>query len=884
MIALWTLGLLRHRPMRLLGAGFGIAVTVALLAVLGFFLVSSTASMTLRATEAVPIDWQVEAVPGADPALIDAAIRKASAVTAVQKVSYALVDGLEATTGTTVQTTGPGKVVGLTADYLTSFPKEIRLLSGSLTGVLIAQQTASNLHVGPGDAVVITRLGLPPVSVTVAGVIDMPDADAFFQGVGLPPQAAPQAPPDNVLILPMADWHRLFDGQTALRPDSTRLQFHIRLDHQGLSAQPSEAYIQVAAKAKNLEVQVAGQALVSSNLGARLDGVRGDALYATVLFLFLGLPGAVLGAALTLAITSTGAARRRLEQALLRVRGAGPSRIAGLSAAEALLVSVGGICVGLLGAAAFARLGLPDWGGTGPLMMTAGLAAAAGLALGLVAVLLPVWRQSHTTSVAAARQVVGRKTVPLWQKLWVDAILLALAAAFFGQTASTGYQVVLAPEGVAATAVDYKAFLAPALFWVGSALLVMRIVGRLVGANGAILLGLVRPVAGRLAPVVASSLAAQARRITLGVAMTAMAVSFGTSTAIFNATYQAQGRVDALLTSGADVTVFGTLAAPAATYLAKLASLPGVLAAEPMQHRFAYVGSDLQDLYGINTATIGQATALSDAFFSGGSAVQMMARLAATPDGVLVSEETVSDFQLTQGDIVNLRLMNAADHQYHAVPFKFIGVTREFPTAPKDSFLVANAAYIAEMTGNTGAEYVLMRTGSDPAAVAETVRAVVKDTPALQVKDITHVANIIGSSLTSINLTGLTRIELAFALLMASSAAGVMLALGFNERKRSFAILTAIGAKRGQLGAFLWAEGVMVALGGTVFGLLTGVSTAFILVKLLTGVFDPPPEALVMPWGWLAGFVAVVVGSVILAIALIQARVGKGAIALMRDV
>ena len=883
MTALWTLGLIRHRPLRLLGAGFGIAITVALLASLGFFLVGSTASMTQRATEGVPIDWQVEAVPGADPAAIEAAIRKASTITALQQVLYAATDGFQAKTGDTVQTTGPGKVVGLPADFLGSFPKEIRLLSGDMTGVLIAQQTASNLHVGPGDAVTIQPVGLAPVSVTVTGVIDMPDADAFFQGVGLPPQAAPQAPPDNVVILPPADWHRIFDAQTAARPDTTRLQFHVRLDHAALSSRPTEAYTQVAARAKNLEVQVAGQALVSSNLGARLDAVRGDALYATVLFLFLGLPGAVLGAVLTTAITGTGAVRRRLEQALLRVRGASPSRIIGFSASEALVVSVTGSTVGLLTAAGFARAVLPDWSGTGPLILTAGLSALAGLTLGFSAVLWPAWRQALGLNVASARQAVGRGSVPLWQRIWLDGIILALAAGFFWQTASTGYQVVLAPEGVAATAVDYKAFLAPALFWVGSVLLMMRITHRVIGANGAMLRGLIAPLSGRLAPVIAASLSVQARRLTIGVAMTALAVSFGTSTAIFNATYQAQGRVDALLTSGADVTVFGTSAAPAGPWLDKLAALPGVAAAEPMQHRFAYVGSDLQDLYGIDTATIGQATTLSDAFFSGGTAAQMMARLAATPDGVLVSEETVSDFQLTQGDMVNLRLMGA-DQQFHAVPFKFIGMAREFPTAPKDSFLVANAAYIAKMTGNPASEYVLMRSSADPVALAEAARAVIKDAPAIQVKDITHVANIIGSSLTSVNLTSLTQIELAFAVLMAASAAGLMLALGFNERRRSFAILTAIGAKPAQLAAFLWSEGGLVVLGGSVLGLITGLGTSWMLVKLLTGVFDPPPEGLVLPLGYLAALIGLVAASVVAAVVVMEDTLRRAAVDQLRDV
>jgi putative ABC transport system permease protein len=92
MIYLRIIGLLRDRLMRLVRAGFGIVVTVALLASLGAFLVTSTTTMPERATSAVPIDWQVEAVPGSDAEAIDAAIRKASPVKALEQVLYAGTD------------------------------------------------------------------------------------------------------------------------------------------------------------------------------------------------------------------------------------------------------------------------------------------------------------------------------------------------------------------------------------------------------------------------------------------------------------------------------------------------------------------------------------------------------------------------------------------------------------------------------------------------------------------------------------------------------------------------------------------------------------------------------------------------------------------------
>lgn len=878
---LWLFGLLRRHFGRLLGAAAGIAVAVALLAALSTFLAQSSSSMTRRAASGVPIDWQVEAVPGADLASIRDAVGKSAAVSAMRQVLYAGTDGLEASSGGTVQTTGPGKVIAFDEGYLTDFPQEVRLLSGSADGVLAAQQTAANLHVAPGDMITIKRVALPPVTVRLDGVIELPDADALFQGVGLPPQAAPQAPPDNVLILPVTEWQRIFAPQQAARPDTTRTQLHIRLDHGHLPARPADAWTMVTGAARNLEAAVAGQALVANNLGARLDAVRGDSLYAAVLFLFLGVPGVALACLLTFAIASTGAGHRRAEQALLRVRGASMRRILLLTSAEALLVAGVGITLGLVMAQLFARL---RFGGDARLGVEAlGLSVAVGLLLALAAFLYPAWRDSRSLSVTASRRTISRAGAPLWKRLWLDVVLLLGAMAFFWQSASTGYQVVLAPEGVAATSVDYNAFIAPALFWIGSALLAIRISARIIGSNGTVLKLLIRPVAGRLSSVVAAALSHQSRRITHGIAMTALAVSFAVSTAVFNTTYNAQARVDAELTNGSDVTVFGTATHPAGTRLTQLAALPDVVAAAPMQHRFAYVGADLQDFYGIDPVAIGDATDFPDAYFAGGKAANVLATLAETPNGVLVSQETVQDFQLSVGDTINLRLMNIADHQYHPVPFTFIGVTREFPTAPKDSFLVANAAYIARMTGADTSEYVLMRAKGDPAALAHAASAALADDPALQVKDVGSAAHIIGSSLTAVDLSGLTAIELAFALGMAVAAAGLMLGLGFLDRRRSFAILTAIGAKPRQLAAFLWGEGLLVAVGGLVFGLLSGLTMAWMLVKLLTGVFDPAPDALAIPASYLALVLVLLLASIAAAV-LLTRNVGQvKAAELLRD-
>ncbi|MER8452896.1 ABC transporter permease [Mesorhizobium sp. M1428] len=865
MLLLWVRGVLARRFLRVAGAMAGVALTVALLAAMALFLANASTSMTERAISAVPIDWQVQVISGADPDLIGKALADAP-VKAVHQLRYADVAGFESQTGGTTQTTGSGQVIAFDNGYSKTFPAEVRPLSGAIDGVLIAQQAAANLHVGPGDTVSIKRIGLPPAEVKVAGVIDLPDADSLFQAVGLPPQAAPQAPPDNVLVLPQQDWQQLFDPQQKMRPDTARLQWHVRLAHEALPPDPVSAYTFVTGAHRNLEERVVGQALVADNLGSRLGAVREDALYASVLFLFLGLPGIALAIALTFAVTSSGAVRRRTEQALLRVRGATTRTILSLSAAEAAIAAVGGTALGIAAALLFGRIapGLHVTASmSGPTLL---LVALFGLLVGFIAFLFPAWRDARWATVSAARRTVSRAWTPLWRRLWLDIILLAAAGLFLSQSASTGYQIVLAPEGVAAISVDYKAFIAPALFWLGMALLTVRLSGAIIARNGRGLRAIIAPVAGPLAAVVSAALSRQSGRLTIGIAMTALAISFATSTAIFNTTYNAQARIDAELTNGSDVTVFGTSDRPAGPYLAALAALPEAAAAEPMQHRFAYVGADLQDLYGIDPWRIERATKLSDAYFSGAGAAGMLDQLAATPDGVLVSEETVQDFQLQQGDTINLRLIDARDHQYHPVAFKFIGVAREFPTAPKDSFLVANAAYVARMTGSDTSEYVLMRAKADPAALARQASSALTFDPSLKVADIGQAAHLIGSSLTAVDLGGLTTIELAFAVVMAAAAGGLMLALGFVERRRPFAILSAIGAKPRQLATFLWSEGLLILVGGFAFGLPSGLLTGWMLVKLLTGVFDPPPESLSVPWAYLGVVLGLVAASVVAAI------------------
>ena len=850
MIALWLRGMLWERRGRLLGGIAGLAVTVGLLATLGAFVTSSAQTMARRAIAGVAVDWQVLLAPGVDAGTVSDLVRTAS-VRAMQAVGYADTAGLSATAGGTTQTTGPGKVLGLEPDYAGRFADQLRLVLGTGEGVLIATQTATNLHVTVGDVVTLQRYGVAPVDLTISGVIALPNADSMFQAVGVPKGTAPQAPPDNVLVVPIAQWHALFDPQREVRPDSVRTQLHVRLARTALPADPGDAFVQAQGLANNIEVRTAGSAVIANNLAARLDGVRADALYARVLFLFLGAPEVILALLVTLAVAASGAGRRRREQALLRVRGASVAQIVSLAAWESVAIGTAGVALGLLVALAATRWWL-QLDNTRVISAWFAAAAGAGYLLSAAAFVIPAWREATGSTIATARAEMALCPAPLWQRVYLDLVFLALGGAVFWSVARTGYQIVLATEGVAQTSVHYEAFLAPVFLWIGVGLLWIRLARMALGRGAPTVAKAIAPVVRALAPLVAASLSRQRDRIATGVALVSLAFAFATATSIFNTTYDAQARVDAELTNGADVTVSGTTAAPAGPLLDRLRRLPNVAAAEPLMHRYAYVGSDLQDIFGIDPATIGQATTLSDAYFANHDVAQTLALLRQTPDGVLVAEETVKEFQLQQGDELNLRLQSALDHQYHTVRFHFIGIVREFPTAPKDSFLVVNASYLASQTGAPDAEVVLLRTAGDPEAVARRAREAVGHVPGMKVTTLGEKQALISSSLTAVDLRQLTKLELGFSVLMIAGVAGLVLGMGLAERRRSFAILSALGARPAQIGAFLWAEGFVVVVGGAVLGIAAGAGIAKMLVTILAGVFDPPPEALVVPWAYLA--------------------------------
>jgi putative ABC transport system permease protein len=334
--------------------------------------------------------------------------------------------------------------------------------------------------------------------------------------------------------------------------------------------------------------------------------------------------------------------------------------------------------------------------------------------------------------------------------------------------------------------------------------------------------------------------------------MVGLLLAFGVSLGIFTATYDQQANVDAQLTLGADVTATAPPGAVRGKGIQrKIAAVPGVAATTAVDHSYAYVGPDLQDTYGIDPNTIGRATTLRDSYFLGAGTNTMLQRLRSTRDGILVSKETITDYSLKTGDLLRLRVLDHRSGKFQRVPFHVVGTVQEFPSAPRDSFMVANLSYLQAADHAGGPNVVFAKASGDPAAVAQRVAAATRPDGA-QVKNIRQQAVQTVSSITTVDLGGISRIEEAFTVILAAAAMWLFVSLAVNERRGEFATMAALGASLGDIGRFVRSEAGLVLAAAAALGAFLGWLLAEMLVTLLQHVFDPPPDHLAVPWVFLA--------------------------------
>ncbi|MGI8429834.1 MAG: FtsX-like permease family protein, partial [Solirubrobacteraceae bacterium] len=362
--------------------------------------------------------------------------------------------------------------------------------------------------------------------------------------------------------------------------------------------------------------------------------------------------------------------------------------------------------------------------------------------------------------------------------------------------------------------------------------------------------------------------------INRGLIVVGLLLAFGVNLGIFTATYDQQAGADAQLTLGADITATAPPGVTAQHNLeAKIAAVPGVQATSAVDHSYAYVGPDLQDTFGVDPASITHATTLRDSYFLGAGAQQTLARLARMRDGILVSKETIADYQLKLGDLLNLRVLDRRTGRFSVVPFHVAGVVQEFPSAPRDSFMVAKLPYLQAADHAGGPNVVFAKSGDPTAAAAAVARATRTD--GTLVKNIDQQAQQTASSITTVDLRGISQIEEAFTIALVAAAMALFVALAVIERRHEFATMAAVGATLRSVESFVWSEAAFVLFAGLMLAAGLGLLLALMLVAMLQHVFDPPPDQLAIPWAYLGELAAASLAATSLAAAIAARRLRR---------
>jgi putative ABC transport system permease protein len=218
-------------------------------------------------------------------------------------------------------------------------------------------------------------------------------------------------------------------------------------------------------------------------------------------------------------------------------------------------------------------------------------------------------------------------------------------------------------------------------------------------------------------------------------------------------------------------------------------------------------------------------------------------------------------------------VLDRASGRFHVVHFHVVGVVQEFPSAPRDSFMVANLPYLQAADHAGGPNVVFAKAANPPGTAAAVARATAAD--GTIVKSLSQQAQQTVSSITTVDLRGISHIEEAFTIALAAAAMALFVALAVIERRHEFATMAAVGASLSSIGAFVWSEAALVLVGALLLAAGLGLVLALMLVAMLQHVFDPPPDALAVPWTYLGELAIAALLATAIAIAISAQRLRR---------
>jgi putative ABC transport system permease protein len=789
--------------------------------------------------------------------------------------------------------------------FLSGIERHIQIVDGDLprpfTGdgpldVLVSETTAAKNTLLIDDLYRVESTGREPrvdIIVRIAGIWRPADADAsyWFQppstysDVFLVPEEsfALIADVPDARFVTLAAWYTAIDGSSVRSSDVERLRERI------------------ATATADIQQRLPGAQLVRSPMEA-LERHRDQVRVLTVTLALFAVPLLVVIGYFVLQVAGMTVARQQQEMAILRSRGSSRWQVLGLALGEVLLLGAAawaaGLPLGLLLAhviswtVSFLRFAPLD--APAPTLLPASpWHALATVLLALPAVVIPALSAAGRTIISYKIERARATRPPLWQRLYLDILLLIPAVYGYQQLRLSGMigvpgvtvgtddpfrnpLLLLAPALMvfAGTLVGMRflPLLLRALAWIagllpGVALVTaLRFLSRTPGAYGgpALLVALTLALA-TFTSSMALTLdrhseerayyrgAADVRLVYPGAAITSANIAGDREIAPAETSLDLSGGT--LGTTGEADTTPSTayLFVPIEEYLL----IPGVTGATRVAPGKVdiIVGSARPIsgiFYGVDRTTL--AAVLADAWrpdYADESLGALMNRLADYPDAALVSGTFATQQGLRIGDRFTLAMNDRGQTQN--ITFTVVGMLRYFPTLYDQGppFVIGNLDYSFDSQGGLYPYEVWLSLAPDASLQAVAAAGIgyglrmIRSTP---------------QTLLDLDLRRPERQGLFGLLSVGFLATTVVTVIGFvaytllsfQRRLVELGVLRAIGLSTRQLSLLLVFEQTLIVGFGAAPGTLVGILTSWLFIPFLqvrTGVYpETPPFVVQIDW------------------------------------
>lgn len=753
--------------------------------------------------------------------------------------------------------TGPTKIIGLDMTDRERDPA-IDIVDGDATadGAVLSVEASRSLGVDLGGNVTIDLPDGSTIDAPVTGIADLSQARSLFSSRRGGDLETFLYVPNSVIVSPDMFAESVFPSfERAATAGAGRLktppirEVDVTLERDLLAADPATAATETERIAGDVMAVASHQDYLLDNVTNTLHVAAADAAVAKRLFVFLGVPGALLAAMLAGYAGNVLAEAQRREHATLRIRGASRRHLLRMLALRTALITAVGAALGLvLGYIAAATI----LGQTSlERASVAGLTTSAivGTLVGYAATgaaLYVTGRRSIDREINEDRALLADR-IPLWRRARLD--LIGITVLVIGTAWAKGAHAFGGAPGSVyygrSVELNLALLVLPVAAWITGSLAIARLVGHALGTT--------RPASR---PHVSSAGRALMRRsisrrpwaIVNGAIVTSLIVALATSLAAFTSSYDRASANDARYSNGSDIRITPgpstrlTLDATAFRSGSIAATTPVIYGASNVVLRSDRTSDPA------NVAAVEPTTFIAVAPVDGDVANDLR-ELDDRPDTILLSTDIAAFLHTRPGETVHALLARATPDQAE-IDLTVGGLFDRLPGFPDGADAVMSIDTHTATVPTKAPDFFLASTADGSPGTLDAAVADLRTGPATGQLHIDTRATTLDrdqSSLAALNIAGLVDLDSRFALAMVTVTIAIFVLGLLLQRRREYVTLRALGLEPRTIRALIAAEAGVVAITGTLAGLLIGYAMGYYFVAVLRPLFVLDPTYRISP-------------------------------------